>query len=313
LRAPPRKVLLAAQLILAAALLYYVGREIVNQWTAIRDAPLAAHPSWTAIVLSGFIVLAVYALLVQTWRVLLAEAGQTLSFSRAAAIWSISNLWRYVPGKLWQIGAMSAMARREQVSAAAAASSAILSTVLNIATGLALVLVLGSRWPALLSPDQRWIALLLIALAALGLAALPFVLPRAGAWAARMTGRDVAIAPPPTRAIAVATVGNLAAWIAYGLAFMWFTRGVLGHAAGATWQYIAVYTASYVAGYLVLLVPGGIGTREVVMMGLITALHLGNAKQAALVAVTSRVWLTILEIAPGLIYLAYDVSRRRSV
>jgi uncharacterized membrane protein YbhN (UPF0104 family) len=313
LRAPPRRLLQAAQLVAAAALLYYVGRTLVAQWVDFRNTPLDVHPSWMPIVLSALIVLAVYALLVQTWRVLLAEAGQTLTFGRAAAIWSISNLWRYVPGKLWQIGAMSAMARREQVSAAAAAGSALLSTLLNIATGLALVLVLGWRWLELISPDARGVAIALIVLAALGLVALPFALPRIAAWAARVSGREVQLTAPPRRAIAAATFANVAAWIAYGLAFMWFTSGVLGHAAGATWKYVAVYTASYVAGYLVLFLPGGIGARETVMMTLLTGLKLANPKQALLVAVASRVWLTILEIVPGVLFLAHDFSRRRSI
>lgn len=292
-------------------MLYYVGRELVEQWIAFKNAPLVVHPRWGAILLSALVVLGVYALLVQTWRVLLAEAGETLTFWRAAAIWSISNLWRYVPGKLWQIGAMSAMARREQVSAAAAASTAILSTILNIACGLALVLVLAWRWLELITAHARAIAIILVALAALGLALLPFVLPRVGTLAARVTGREVQIAALPARAIVAATVANLAAWIGYGLAFMLFAQGILGHAAGATWQYIAVYTASYVAGYLVLFAPGGIGAREIVMASLFTAAQLGNPKQALLVAVASRVWLTILEIVPGVLFLASDFSRRR--
>ena len=123
-------------------MLYFVGRALVDQWIAFRSTPLVAHPRWGAIASSGAMVLAVYGLLVQTWRVLLAEAGESLPFIRAAGIWSISNLWRYVPGKLWQIGAMSGLARRENVSAAAAAGSALLSTLLNVATGLAIMLVL---------------------------------------------------------------------------------------------------------------------------------------------------------------------------
>ena len=91
-------------------MLYFVGRALVDQWIAFRSTPLVAHPRWGAIASSGAMVLAVYGLLVQTWRVLLAEAGESLPFIRAAGIWSISNLWRYVPGKLWQIGAMSGLA-----------------------------------------------------------------------------------------------------------------------------------------------------------------------------------------------------------
>jgi glycosyltransferase 2 family protein len=297
-------VLRAAQWIAAALVLYFVGRAIAGQWATFKSTPLAADVHWWPIVVSSVLVLAVYALLVQTWRVLLAESGESLTFLGAARIWSISNLWRYVPGKVWSIAAMSELARRQNVGPAIAAGSSILSTLLNIATGLALMLLLGWRWLELIAPNARAIAVALIALAALGLLALPFTLSRVAAYAARVTGRDLRIDAPPARAIALAIAGNLAAWIAYGIAFMWMVRGVIGAAPGATWQYVAVYTASYVVGYLFLFLPGGIGPREAVMFALLPALHMATPKQALLIAAASRVWLTILEVVPGLVFLA---------
>src|SRR6185503_18586972 len=157
----PRSVFLAAQLLAVAIVFVFVGRAFAGQWSEFRSRPLEAHPQWWAIALSGAIVLGVYAILIQTWRVLLLEAGESLPFWRAARIWSISNLWRYVPGKLWQIGAMSGMAKRDNVSAAAAAGTAILSTVLNIASGLTIVLALGWRWLDLINPRARFVAIAL--------------------------------------------------------------------------------------------------------------------------------------------------------
>ena len=310
MRTPPRRLLLAAQLVAAAIVVYFVGRVLVDQWTSFRSVPLEARPQWWALGVSGAIVLGVYGLLVQTWRVLLAEAGESLSFWRAARIWTISNLWRYVPGKLWQIGAMSGLARGENVSAAAAAGSAVLSTVLNIATGLALVLALGWRWLDLIAPNARIVAISLIVVALAGLVVLPFVLGRVGSWAGTLTGKDIQLLPPAPRTVLVATVGNAVAWLLYGMAFMWMVRGVIGDAPGATWQYVAVYTASYVVGYLILFAPGGIGPREGMMVALLSSLGLATPRQALLIAGASRVWLTILEIGPGVLFLARDMARR---
>jgi len=292
--------------------LYFVGRTLAAQWATLRATPLEAHPRWWAVGVSSAIVLGVYALLVQTWRVLLVESNESLSFWRAARIWSISNLWRYVPGKVWQIPAMSELARRENVSAAAAAGSAVLNTVLNIATGLAIVLVLGWRWLDLINPNARVAAIVLMVAAVAGLAFLPFVLTRFSAWVVRLSGREVQLTAPPVRTIAVATIGNVIAWTMYGVAFLWLVRGVIGDAPGATWQYVAVYCASYVVGYLILIAPGGIGVREGVIVLLMPSLGLATPKQALLIAGASRVWLTILEIVPGILFLARDISRRRS-
>lgn len=297
-------------MVAAALLIWFVGKALASQWTTFRAQPLATDVSAMALALSALTVLATYALLVQVWRRLLAGAGATIGFGAAARIWSISNLWRYVPGKVWQIGAMSALAQRERVSPVAAAGTAILSTVLNIATGLALAVLLAGplleRW----RPGTRGAAILLVLLATLGLVALPFVLPRLAATAAKITGREVSLTPPSRGAVAFATAGNVVSWLTYGLAFLWLVRGLLGTSGGAAWQYVAVFTASYVVGYLFLLVPGGIGPREAVMLWLLTAFDLTTEKQALLVTVASRLWLTLLELVPGLLFLAFDRMRR---
>jgi glycosyltransferase 2 family protein len=80
---------------------------------------------------------------------------------------------------------------------------------------------------------------------------------------------------------------------------------------GSLTSYIAVYALSYLVGYLVLLMPAGLGVREASMVTLLTIARLADPGQAALLAVTSRLWLTVLEIVPGALFLAFDGLRRR--
>jgi uncharacterized membrane protein YbhN (UPF0104 family) len=311
LRAPPRKVLIAAQLAAAALLIYFIGRALASRWSDFRTAPLETSIAPGTILVSGAIVLGAYALLVQTWRILLAGTGASLSFWNAARIWSISNLWRYVPGKVWQIGVMGSMAQREQVSGVAAAGTAIISTILNIATGIALVLLLGWRSLEQWNAGAHPVAIALLVAAVLGLAALPYVLPRLSAVAARLSGREVRIVAPPRWAIVLATVGNLLSWLLYGVALQWLARGLIADGGAApAWQYIAVFAASYVVGYLFLFIPGGIGPREAVMMYMLTSLSMATPKEAALITAGSRIWLTFLELVPGLVFLAHGRIRR---
>jgi hypothetical protein len=145
----------------------------------------------------------------------------------------------------------------------------------------------------------------------LSLFALPYVLPRLSALGARLLGREVTLRPPPRWAVGLAVAGNMLSWALYGLAFAWFTRGVLGVSAGATWQYVAVFTASYVIGYIILIAPGGLGPRELAMSGLLISMSLATPKEAALLTVASRVWLTVLEVVPGLLFMASASMRAR--
>ena len=66
--APRRSAFLAAQVLAAALLLFYVGRKFADQWQEFRAEPLPGNIEWGSIALSSAIVLATYAMLVQVWR-----------------------------------------------------------------------------------------------------------------------------------------------------------------------------------------------------------------------------------------------------
>ncbi|MDB4907947.1 MAG: putative rane protein [Gemmatimonadetes bacterium] len=308
---PRRAWLRSAKLVVGVLVVLFVARALWLQWQAMRGQPLEASPDWTRIVLSGALFLLAHATLVQTWRAMLACWDARLPFWKAARIWSVSNLYRYLPGKLWQVGAMGVMAQQEGVTATAAAATAVLSTVVNIAAGIAIALATG--WSALdaIRPGARAVAVVLTVAATAGLLTLPWLLPHMTGLLSRASGKEISLERLPARAIAYAIAGNVAAWLLYGAAFHLFTLGVLGSAAGATSSYIAVYTASYVLGYLAFFIPGGLGVRESAVAVALVTLGLTTLPQAALVAATSRLWLTLLELVPGFLFLARDASRRR--
>lgn len=312
MKLPPRKVLRAAQLAAALVVLFFVARTLAGQWRDFRAQPLETDVSWPLILASGALVLATYALLIQTWRLLIGSARHRLPFMAAARVWNIANLGKYVPGKIWQITALGAMAASAGVPAASATSAAILGTLLNIVTGVALVLGLGWSWLELLRADARNIAIVLVSLAALGLAALPLVIGHLNTWLARFnaSGGSAQLEAPDAATLGLAIAGNVIAWALYGIAFFWLVRGVIGAAPGPAWVYVAVYAASYIVGYLFFFIPGGIGPREAVMVSLLASLGLLTPKQALLTAAVSRVWITILELIPGLIFLASGAARR---
>jgi len=233
-----------------------------------------------------------------------------LPFWSAARIWSVSNLARYLPGKIWNIGAMGAMSKSAGVSPVAASGSAILSTLVNLLAGFVVAVVAGRALLEQSSHGRGTIALLVIAIAALMLLAAPWVMPRLTPIIARMTGRTVD-ATLPGRAVVYALVGNVVAWLLYGAAFQLFVLGLLGSLAGGYAEYLAAYTISYVLGYLVLFAPAGIGVREGAMVTVLTYAALTTAPEAALVALTSRVWLTLLEVVPGFVFWTHAAVNRR--
>jgi hypothetical protein len=221
----------------------------------------------------------------------------------AAHIFAVSSLARYVPGKLWQIGAMSMLAKRAGAAPVAAAGAAVVSTLANVATGLLVVLATGwSLVDLAYRRGGRWGVPLLIG-AGVALLATPWILPPVLRQAERLLGRSLSLGRLPPRAIAYAVIGNVVAWLIYGVAFWLLTLGVLGAAPGRLVAYVAVYTMSYIFGYLMLFAPAGVGFRESAMILVMPAAGLGGVGEATVMAVASRLTLTILEMAPGLLFL----------
>jgi hypothetical protein len=287
-------------------------RTIGRQWTSVRASAATLQPDWLLVLGSALPVLLAYAILVQTWRAMLRSWTTDLSFLEAARITFVSNLGKYLPGKVWQIAAMAVMAKQRGVSPIAATGSSLLVNAVNVFTAFAVVLLSGVRVLDVSGSNGRGAAIALVVGAALALFSLPFVVPRLARFAARLTGRAFAAPEVPPRALVVATIGTALAWILYGTAFQLFARALFGTVSGGMTAWIAVYTASYIIGYLAVFAPGGIGVREVMLVASLASLKLMTQPQALVLAVVSRLWLTVLEVLPGALFIGRDAFYRRA-
>lgn len=294
---------MGAQVAATIVIAVFVVRTLIDQWHAVRGQPIDVHPNWPIIAASAGVVLATYAVLIEAWRRILVSWDASLPFWPAARIMSVSRLGLYVPGRVWQITAMAGMAKSANVNVSAAAGSAILNTVLNIAMGFLVALVAGWRSFDAISQGRTGlgVALLVFVLSAVLLlpTALPFILDAAR----KVTGKDVPAVTLPHRAVYLAIVANIVAWLLYGAAFELFVLGVTGHAPGAYTDYVTAFAWPYLAGYLALIVPGGLGVREGMLAITLAELHLATPATAAVIAVSSRLWLSVLEVVPGVLFL----------
>ena len=83
-----------------------------QQWHNLQSEMAASARAltlnWSWLFLASVTVLATHATLVQSWRMLLAGWGGHLCYGRAVQIWTIANLGKWIPGKVWQVGVMGA-------------------------------------------------------------------------------------------------------------------------------------------------------------------------------------------------------------
>jgi len=270
----PRYAANGAQALIAILALTLAIRALRKQWSNSSNELGHLHPTWGWIALSGILFLVTYGVLIETWRKVLRAWQTRLTFIDAARIWSITNLYRYIPGKLFQIPAMAIMAKQANAKPIPATGSAILNVAVNLIAGFLVGTAFG--WPLMGLSGLRWLTLLFVAVCAVGVLSLPVLLPAVVRVIGRVTGRDLGVDALPLSAIVVSLIGNVISWLLYGVAFAVFARGVLGMFQGSVTAYIAVYAISYLLGYLVLIVPAGVGVREASMVALLPAAHLAD-------------------------------------
>lgn len=298
-----RRAWMIVQAVLLVATLAWAARALASRWDELRASAATTHVQWTWVLLASAIVLGTYAMLIQSWRMLLSGWGSTLPFKSAARIWTIANLGRYVPGKVWSIGALGILAKREGVSGIAATGAAILGTLLNIGAGIGIMSLSGTRVLGVFKPWLQTVATAFSIAFVIGTLLLPRLLPPVLDRLARWRGLPPQDRHLPARTLWLATGINALSWVMYGVAFAAFSKGVAPQVVASIPLFIVIWTSSYVGGYLVLYAPGGIGAREAVLIGGLVALGLATTGDAALLSLASRLWLTVLEILPGLLAL----------
>jgi Uncharacterised protein family (UPF0104). len=114
---------------------------------------------------------------------------------------------------------------------------------------------------------------------------------------------------PAVAGIVVGIVANAVAWVGYGASLWFLSRGLLPGVDLGLGLAIAVFTASYLAGFLALFAPGGLGVREGLFILMLQG-PLGIGPATAL-ALASRLLLTITELGAAVPFLMYPQRRAR--
>lgn len=295
-----RRALQVAQWLFAILVVFFAGRAVAREWQTVGHRFADLRPGWIALIAASAIVLATYFFLVETWRRVLAAWDVELGWGTAARIWFVSSLGKYIPGGLWSVAALGVMAKNRGASPVAAAGSSVIINVINLASGLALVLVFGAR-----IVPHPWLFALAAVVVVAGFLVAPSILPWLLATVSRVTGRTLDIGNVPRSTVWWSLGGTIVAWCTYGVAFHLFSIAILGRNAvhGSVVLFIAAYTAAYILGFVVPSVAG-LGVREAGIVEAMSHLGLASTSDAIVVALASRLWLTVLEVVPGLIALA---------
>ena len=253
-------------------------------WTVVElDVPLLA--------VSLAILLVTFAIPAALWsRVIVTFGEKPIPLFPGTAIILVSNLGRYIPGKVAQIAGMAYLARRAGVSPVHATGAAVVAQILNLISAATL-----GGWVAYqtLGAGNAWslVAGLGAVVAMLGFLYL------GGAEALmrrflKRVGEDCELPPAAGRRLLLWLPGYIINWLVHGAAFALLASGL---GIPVPWGVATTaFAAAYFAGYMSLL-PAGIGVRESSLVLFLTPLL--GAGPSVVLAVLHRVWISVVEFA----------------
>jgi glycosyltransferase 2 family protein len=280
--------LLGALLVLAAAI--FLGLTIARHWREVEAFDWQVR--WAALATSVLALAAVLAWGVVVWKLVLDRFDHPpVPLRQLMRIWFLSNLARYVPGKIWQFVGAAELARLAGLSRAVILTSMVVHmgfSLLSAAVVSTLVLLpagLPEGVPALGLGTLALLSLLLVH---------PALLNRALRLVAGVLRRDVLRWRGRWRDGLLLLALSVVSWLLYGGAFALFFHAVVGAGPESVLPLAGVNALSFLAGYAVFLAPAGLGAREGVMSLLLRPF--APVAIAAVVAVLSRLWTVAAEL-----------------
>jgi uncharacterized membrane protein YbhN (UPF0104 family) len=288
-------------IVIGVAGIAFVTTRIVRDREAIADAMSSAEVGW--LVVGGAAGTIAMALIGVNWLWILRHAGAAAPWRRGMAWFFVGQLGKYVPGGIWPIVGQAELAHRDATPRGAAYSSTAMSMVATFLGAASVAAITGLVTPT----DHRLASAALAVLLALLFAAIavPAVGRAIDRLARRFTTRELRLPEPRWFALLVAR--HLPVWIAFA-GMNIFAVVALGVDVDGPLviELIFVTCVSWMAGFVVVGVPGGIGVRETIFISMTTA-TLG-----ASVAVSAAVLSRVVSIAVDLLGAAVSATVART-
>ena len=268
----------------------FVARTLISKWDEVSDA--FSQVDAVNLVLSLFLGLAAMTSIGWIWVTMIVARSHNVRHRNAMAWYFTGQLGKYVPGGIWPIVGRAELAVRNGIPRLDAYASTGLSLVTTYA---AAVVTIGIG--AVATTGHRLIAVLIAISLVLAFAA--FSQPSLRAAIIRVATRVSPSASSLTdpKRLARLTVVHIPAWILMSL-----STSVTATAFGAKISIadmLFITTTSWLAGFVVVGVPGGIGVREAVFTSLAGGII--GTPMAVSLALMSRVVFIAVDLTGALV------------
>jgi uncharacterized membrane protein YbhN (UPF0104 family) len=281
-----------ARLAVLLIVLAFSGYGLAVEWSGVQAA--LDRLQWYTVAGSVAAAMAGSWAMVMAWRALLADLGSPLPVLAATRISFVSQLGKYVPGAVWSFAGHVELGYDRGVPRLRGAASVVMALGVAVAVGL---VIASAGLPLASASAARHYLWLLATIPVLMACLCPPVL---GWLTDRLLGLMRMQRParrPSWRALAVAVGWSVLGWFLQGLGVWVLLASVTGRSVHVLLLAVAGYALAFSASLVLIVFPGGIGPREVILIA--TLAPVLDRPAALALALVVRVATTLSDLAWG--------------
>jgi glycosyltransferase 2 family protein len=247
--------------ILFAIVGFYVFKSISSNLDEIKSIDFRHYdPLYIFIGVVIMFVAMIYPVFV--WKYLISSLGDRINTLSALKVWFISNLGRYVPGKMLQLAGLVYYANREGVSKGHAVQSVLYSQItanglgLFMGLGLLLLKTTGDDFPNIFHITTILIAVFILVLW------FPSFFLRSSNFVLAKMKKDKLEQTLENKKYMVYLALQIINWMLMSLSFVLLVKSYAPLSVSEHPEVLFILPLSWTVGLLALFAPGGIGVRE---------------------------------------------------
>ena len=279
---------------------FYFYQELKD----IKFSELNITLSFPYLAISFAILVLVYFLDATGWWLINRCIGVRSRWFSATYSWITSSIVRYIPGVVWgYINRTAFLIERKADSRQIATSFIVESLMLALSSMLVGLLFLlnddALNWLANLALEyvtEITTAIIVLLLIFTGVSLL---------LKSKLEQISAPISGKTLKEFAKVILFYLALWLVFAFAFSLFVYSLVGLTFEQIWLSGAAFSLSFSLVFILILFPGGLGLREVVLYFLLCFIMPNGI--AAVVSLTSRIWLILGELFS--VFLVVGIKR----
>lgn len=289
-----------AALIIILLVSYYYSLQVRDNWDSLTNFTFSVNLPWLSLALS-FCMLS-FLLETYLWQVCINKhlGRRELNFLQSIAVVNASGFLKYIPGRIWTYTAQLTWLRKYDISQSLIIYVNIICMAGSVITSLYLGLIYLAFYTTLLS--RAAVISAFLALLLLNTAYLIWNAPLINAvisMAGRFLRKEIRPIRESRSLIVYIQFMYICSWSLLGLGAYLLAKGIgLTIAMPQAFAILAAMSLSWVAGYLAVITPGGLGVREGTM--LVMLLNVVDTRTALIFPIVSRFMYLISEALLGL-------------